>query len=95
GDAIYRNSSTSILKYFDLRRADLVFFFVCLSTCLSSGVYCDLSVDGIGTCWPRSAAGELISRPCPEQFNGIHYNTTSTYHRGPHLSRCSFSARYF
>ncbi|MED6293936.1 hypothetical protein CHARACLAT_015639 [Characodon lateralis] len=45
----------------------------------SSGVYCDISVDGIGTCWPRSAAGELISRPCPEQFNGIHYNTTSKY----------------
>lgn len=36
-------------------------------------------MDGIGTCWPRSAAGELISRPCPEQFNGIHYNTTSKY----------------
>ena len=43
----------------------------------SSGVFCEMSVDGIGTCWPRSAAGELISRPCPEQFNGIHYNTTS------------------
>uniref|UniRef100_A0A3B5AQL2 G-protein coupled receptors family 2 profile 1 domain-containing protein n=1 Tax=Stegastes partitus TaxID=144197 RepID=A0A3B5AQL2_9TELE len=54
---------------------------------LSSGVYCDLSVDGIGTCWPRSAAGELISRPCPEQFNGIHYNTTSRYHRGTRLSK--------
>uniref|UniRef100_A0A8C9XWQ1 G-protein coupled receptors family 2 profile 1 domain-containing protein n=1 Tax=Sander lucioperca TaxID=283035 RepID=A0A8C9XWQ1_SANLU len=43
----------------------------------SSGVFCDLSVDGIGTCWPLSAAGQLISRPCPEQFNGIHYNTSS------------------
>ncbi|KAI3374779.1 hypothetical protein L3Q82_021328, partial [Scortum barcoo] len=42
----------------------------------AGGLFCDLSVDGIGTCWPRSAAGELISRPCPEQFNGIHYNTT-------------------
>ncbi|MEQ2218528.1 hypothetical protein XENOCAPTIV_004454, partial [Xenoophorus captivus] len=47
----------------------------------SSGVYCDFSVDGIGTCWPRSAAGELISRPCPEQFNGIHYNTTNRVYR--------------
>ncbi|XP_070838256.1 corticotropin-releasing factor receptor 1 isoform X2 [Chaetodon trifascialis] len=46
-----------------------------------SGLYCDLSVDGIGTCWPRSAAGELISRPCPEQFNGIHYNTTNRVYR--------------
>uniref|UniRef100_A0A3Q4HU03 Corticotropin releasing hormone receptor 1 n=1 Tax=Neolamprologus brichardi TaxID=32507 RepID=A0A3Q4HU03_NEOBR len=44
-------------------------------------VYCDLSVDGIGTCWPRSAAGELVSRPCPEQFNGIHYNTTNRVYR--------------
>lgn len=47
----------------------------------SSGLYCDLSVDGIGTCWPRSAAGELISRPCPEQFNGIYYNTTNQVYR--------------
>uniref|UniRef100_A0A3Q4HLS8 Corticotropin releasing hormone receptor 1 n=1 Tax=Neolamprologus brichardi TaxID=32507 RepID=A0A3Q4HLS8_NEOBR len=48
---------------------------------LFAGVYCDLSVDGIGTCWPRSAAGELVSRPCPEQFNGIHYNTTNRVYR--------------
>lgn len=48
--------------------------------CVPAGLHCDLSVDGIGTCWPRSAAGELISRPCPEQFNGIYYNTTSKYH---------------
>uniref|UniRef100_A0A8C6MG07 G-protein coupled receptors family 2 profile 1 domain-containing protein n=1 Tax=Nothobranchius furzeri TaxID=105023 RepID=A0A8C6MG07_NOTFU len=46
-------------------------------------LFCDLSVDGIGTCWPRSTAGNLISRPCPEQFNGIHYNTTSKYHTNP------------
>uniref|UniRef100_A0A3B4GIH1 G-protein coupled receptors family 2 profile 1 domain-containing protein n=2 Tax=Haplochromini TaxID=319058 RepID=A0A3B4GIH1_9CICH len=62
---------------------------VCGYTCLGCSslqtcVYCDLSVDGIGTCWPRSAAGELVSRPCPEQFNGIHYNTTSKCH----LLRC-------
>lgn len=57
---------------------------ICLTVwSVSAGLYCDLSVDGIGTCWPRSAAGELISRPCPEQFNGIHYNTTSQY-----LSTC-------
>lgn len=53
--------------------------FLSISFGLSAGLFCDLSVDGIGTCWPRSAAGELISRPCPEKFNGIHYNTTSKY----------------
>ncbi|XP_054463160.1 corticotropin-releasing factor receptor 1 [Anoplopoma fimbria] len=47
----------------------------------TSGLYCDLSVDGIGTCWPRSAAGQLISRACPEKFNGIHYNTTNRVYR--------------
>ncbi|KAK2096113.1 hypothetical protein P7K49_025147 [Saguinus oedipus] len=30
----------------------------------------------IGTCWPRSAAGALVERPCPEYFNGVKYNTT-------------------
>ncbi|KAG7231993.1 hypothetical protein INR49_010026, partial [Caranx melampygus] len=54
-------------------------FQECLS--VSVGRYCDLSVDGIGTCWPRSAAGEMISRPCPEQFNGIHYNTSNRVYR--------------
>uniref|UniRef100_A0A3Q4HTQ2 Corticotropin releasing hormone receptor 1 n=1 Tax=Neolamprologus brichardi TaxID=32507 RepID=A0A3Q4HTQ2_NEOBR len=54
---------------------------VCLCVSVSVCVYCDLSVDGIGTCWPRSAAGELVSRPCPEQFNGIHYNTTNRVYR--------------
>uniref|UniRef100_A0A671V4X8 Corticotropin releasing hormone receptor 1 n=1 Tax=Sparus aurata TaxID=8175 RepID=A0A671V4X8_SPAAU len=52
----------------------------------SSGVFCELSMDGIGTCWPRSAAGELISRPCPEQFNGIHYNTTNRVYRDCQLN---------
>lgn len=42
-----------------------------------SGTYCDTSIDGIGTCWPRSSAGQLVSRPCPEMFYGVRYNTTS------------------
>ncbi|KAF7645724.1 hypothetical protein LDENG_00199310 [Lucifuga dentata] len=46
-----------------------------------SGLYCELSVDGIGTCWPRSPAGQLVSRPCPAQLNGIHYNTTNRVYR--------------
>lgn len=42
-----------------------------------SGLYCDTSIDGIGTCWPRSSAGQMVSRPCPEMFYGVRYNTTS------------------
>lgn len=42
-----------------------------------SGLYCDTSIDGIGTCWPRSGAGQMVSRPCPEMFYGVRYNTTS------------------
>ncbi|KAJ7396166.1 hypothetical protein BTVI_147500 [Pitangus sulphuratus] len=42
------------------------------------GPYCNATTDQIGTCWPRTSAGELVERPCPEFFNGIKYNTTST-----------------
>lgn len=42
-----------------------------------SGIYCETSIDGIGTCWPRSSAGQLVARPCPEMFYGVRYNTTS------------------
>ncbi|KAI4584928.1 hypothetical protein MJG53_006462 [Ovis ammon polii x Ovis aries] len=38
--------------------------------------YCNTTLDQIGTCWPRSAAGALVERPCPEYFNGVKYNTT-------------------
>uniref|UniRef100_A0A8B9NS51 G-protein coupled receptors family 2 profile 1 domain-containing protein n=1 Tax=Accipiter nisus TaxID=211598 RepID=A0A8B9NS51_9AVES len=43
------------------------------------GPYCNATTDQIGTCWPRTSAGELVERPCPEFFNGIKYNTTSKY----------------
>ncbi|XP_023805350.1 corticotropin-releasing factor receptor 1 [Oryzias latipes] len=46
-----------------------------------SGIYCDTSIDGIGTCWPRSNAGQMISRPCPEMFYGVRYNTTNNVYR--------------
>uniref|UniRef100_F6YUC9 UTP25, small subunit processor component n=1 Tax=Xenopus tropicalis TaxID=8364 RepID=F6YUC9_XENTR len=39
--------------------------------------YCSATIDQIGTCWPRSIAGGLVERPCPDSFNGIRYNTTS------------------
>uniref|UniRef100_A0A8C0ZB86 G-protein coupled receptors family 2 profile 1 domain-containing protein n=1 Tax=Cyanistes caeruleus TaxID=156563 RepID=A0A8C0ZB86_CYACU len=44
-----------------------------------AGPYCNATTDQIGTCWPRTSAGELVERPCPEFFNGIKYNTTSKY----------------
>ncbi|KTG42768.1 hypothetical protein cypCar_00004210 [Cyprinus carpio] len=47
-----------------------------LSTNLT-GLFCNTSIDGIGTCWPRSSAGEVVSRPCPETFLGVRYNTTN------------------
>ncbi|TKS89392.1 Corticotropin-releasing factor receptor 1 [Collichthys lucidus] len=46
-----------------------------------SGLYCDTSIDGIGTCWPRSGAGQMVSRPCPEMFYGVRYNTTNNVYR--------------
>lgn len=53
---------------------------ICVLTLTGSGLYCDTSIDGIGTCWPRSSAGQMVSRPCPEMFYGVRYNTTSKYH---------------
>ncbi|XP_036447328.1 corticotropin-releasing factor receptor 1 isoform X2 [Colossoma macropomum] len=47
----------------------------------SSGVFCRTSIDGIGTCWPRSMAGEMVSRPCPELLYGVRYNTTNKIFR--------------
>uniref|UniRef100_A0AAX7TUL7 Corticotropin-releasing factor receptor 1 n=1 Tax=Astatotilapia calliptera TaxID=8154 RepID=A0AAX7TUL7_ASTCA len=47
----------------------------------SSGIYCETSIDGIGTCWPRSSAGQLVARPCPEMFYGVRYNTTNNVYR--------------
>lgn len=44
---------------------------------LPPGLQCNASVDLIGTCWPRSPAGQLVARPCPAFFYGVRYNTTS------------------
>lgn len=44
---------------------------------LPPGLQCNASVDLIGTCWPRSPAGQLVVRPCPAYFYGVRYNTTS------------------
>ncbi|XP_054027217.1 corticotropin-releasing factor receptor 2 isoform X1 [Melanerpes formicivorus] len=46
-----------------------------------TGPYCNATTDQIGTCWPRTSAGELVERPCPEFFNGIKYNTTRNAYR--------------
>ncbi|XP_059512150.1 corticotropin-releasing factor receptor 2 isoform X1 [Myotis daubentonii] len=58
--------------------------------------YCNATLDLIGTCWPRSAAGALVERPCPEHFNGIKYNTTRNVYReclenGTWASRLNYS----
>uniref|UniRef100_A0A8C7TXA5 Corticotropin-releasing factor receptor 1 n=1 Tax=Oncorhynchus mykiss TaxID=8022 RepID=A0A8C7TXA5_ONCMY len=46
-----------------------------------SGLFCNMSIDPIGTCWPKSTAGEWVSRPCPEMFYGVKYNTTNNVYR--------------
>ncbi|XP_069067149.1 corticotropin-releasing factor receptor 2 isoform X1 [Pleurodeles waltl] len=61
-----------------------------------TGSYCNATTDQIGTCWPRSGAGELVERPCPEYFNGIRYNTTRNVYReclenGTWASRMNYS----
>ncbi|KAK3571166.1 hypothetical protein QTP86_003662 [Hemibagrus guttatus] len=47
----------------------------------NSGVFCRTAIDGIGTCWPRSVAGQMVSRPCPEFLYGVRYNTTNKIFR--------------
>uniref|UniRef100_A0A674CX33 Corticotropin-releasing factor receptor 1 n=1 Tax=Salmo trutta TaxID=8032 RepID=A0A674CX33_SALTR len=44
-------------------------------------LFCNMSIDPIGTCWPKSTAGEWVSRPCPEMFYGVKYNTTNNVYR--------------
>ncbi|XP_043910998.1 corticotropin-releasing factor receptor 1-like [Protopterus annectens] len=61
-----------------------------------NGSYCNASMDLIGTCWPRSPAGQLISLSCPEYFQGVRYNTTSSVYRecysnGTWASRINYS----
>lgn len=51
--------------------------FVCVCHVRASGMFCRTFIDGIGTCWPHSKAGEMVSRPCPELLYGVRYNTTS------------------
>lgn len=48
----------------------------CAPTVSPGPYYCNATLDQIGTCWPQSAPGAVVERPCPEYFNGIKYNTT-------------------
>uniref|UniRef100_A0A2I3HJR3 Corticotropin releasing hormone receptor 1 n=1 Tax=Nomascus leucogenys TaxID=61853 RepID=A0A2I3HJR3_NOMLE len=56
------------------------------------GLQCNASVDLIGTCWPRSPAGQLVVRPCPAFFYGVRYNTTNNGYREC-LANGSWAAR--
>uniref|UniRef100_A0A8C3HE31 G-protein coupled receptors family 2 profile 1 domain-containing protein n=1 Tax=Chrysemys picta bellii TaxID=8478 RepID=A0A8C3HE31_CHRPI len=53
---------------------------------------CNASIDLIGTCWPRSAVGQLVVLPCPEYINGVRYNTTNNGYREC-LTNGSWAAR--
>ncbi|OXB60808.1 hypothetical protein ASZ78_005246 [Callipepla squamata] len=63
-----------------------------LPTTNHTGPQCNASVDLIGTCWPRSAVGQLVARPCPEYFYGVRYNTTNNGYREC-LANGSWAAR--
>uniref|UniRef100_H2UD75 Corticotropin releasing hormone receptor 2 n=1 Tax=Takifugu rubripes TaxID=31033 RepID=H2UD75_TAKRU len=52
-----------------------------LSLLNTDGFYCNATTDEIGTCWPRSSAGKIVERPCPEFINGVKYNTTRSAYR--------------
>ncbi|KAL1778740.1 microtubule-associated protein tau isoform X2 [Sigmodon hispidus] len=58
-----------------------------------SGLQCNASVDLIGTCWPRSPAGQLVVRPCPAFFYGVRYNTTRDNGYRECLANGSWAAR--
>ncbi|KAL2102036.1 hypothetical protein ACEWY4_003797 [Coilia grayii] len=47
----------------------------------ASEVFCKISIDGIGTCWPSSRAGLMVSQPCPAFFLGVRYNTSNSVYR--------------
>uniref|UniRef100_A0A7M4FWV5 Corticotropin-releasing factor receptor 1 n=1 Tax=Crocodylus porosus TaxID=8502 RepID=A0A7M4FWV5_CROPO len=57
-----------------------------------TGLQCNASIDLIGTCWPQSAVGQLVARPCPEYFYGVRYNTTNNGYREC-LANGSWAAR--
>ncbi|TTB70989.1 Corticotropin-releasing factor receptor 2 [Bagarius yarrelli] len=42
----------------------------------SDFLFCNATADEIGTCWPRSGAGRLVARSCPDFINGVKYNSS-------------------
>uniref|UniRef100_UPI0035900B5B corticotropin-releasing factor receptor 2-like isoform X2 n=1 Tax=Myxine glutinosa TaxID=7769 RepID=UPI0035900B5B len=45
------------------------------------GLFCNITRDKIGTCWPSSSAGLTVVQPCPNYFNGIYYDTSKNAYR--------------
>ncbi|KAK7916135.1 hypothetical protein WMY93_011896 [Mugilogobius chulae] len=80
GGASCLNFSCEALPASNLTVRTMVFNMT-LTFTNTSGLYCNMSMDILGSCWPRSAAGEVVSRPCPEKLHGIYYNTTDLIYR--------------
>ncbi|XP_078735909.1 corticotropin-releasing factor receptor 1-like isoform X1 [Lampetra fluviatilis] len=46
-----------------------------------TGPVCNSTLDEIETCWPSTPVGQVVSRPCPEFFNGVRYEIYRTVYR--------------
>ncbi|CAM9270053.1 corticotropin-releasing factor receptor 1-like isoform X1 [Lethenteron reissneri] len=46
-----------------------------------TGPVCNSTLDEIETCWPSTPVGQVVSRPCPEFFNGVRYEIHRTVYR--------------
>ncbi|MFT7797629.1 corticotropin-releasing factor receptor 1 isoform X1 [Arapaima gigas] len=75
------NLTTRQVRVLARSLATLVSWNLTTSSTNVTGLFCNTSIDGIGTCWPRTSAGEMVSRPCPEYFYGVRYNTTNNVYR--------------
>uniref|UniRef100_A0A8C7YIG7 Parathyroid hormone 1 receptor n=1 Tax=Oryzias sinensis TaxID=183150 RepID=A0A8C7YIG7_9TELE len=74
-------SLCSFIEFVFISEKDDTFFSLknifCFILANLKGLYCNATVDEIGTCWPRSSTGRIVERPCPAYINGVKYNATS------------------